>query len=740
MADKGVKEIVDLRAELEDRDSQRNASYDEVLQFYGGSDYRTTKRQGHIGGIMQALSSIFQPKEADEDSELRTPINLVKPAIENKVSFLSLPFTVKVIEPPDTLAPGATQQPAAANPGQPLGAPSLSPPSGAPAPGAGPPGQPTGTAPGSQFTPDWGMDLADREEKVIRSLLDFSNIPKRSRDVAWAMSAMDGAVIGVWPDFKHERPRVFTRTPQDFFPVSYDPDGRELSKALWVDKDMTGQEIFARWGNKDYLKRDDVEVIQYIDEEKFCTVLDNKEWAHPPVDNMMGIVPIVCVGNLGLPGMIFGSTDVKDAIPVAREINYQMALIDEISAASVRPVIAIRDPLNVPDEIALGRGGVITMGGQGKVDVLGPISLPNAFWQLNATLQNWFDLISDNPAVLRSEGGGSIVTGKGFNAQLGPIAARMQARLDILMSSWSQLIRYMMLMWANFPGVGGKIRATGTKGKEAYFIEATPDEFMVNGEMWTEIRCFLDASSFIDRQGSVVEIMQLYQNELIDWQTAVDNISYVTDRKATRRNIDKDREWKAQGMAMATQAAQSPMTANTDIGAQQRTNYGLERGFMGETGPPPGPEAQGAQELPTAAQALPAPTDQFGPMKTPPGMEGEDELVSLLREFFSSIGKLRGAVWFGGDPINAPEKFESDNWTVTVWVTDPADKGTITRAAEKVPEVYGHIEFIDGAPGAGETAIQVAGGEQAPEEQSGPPGASPSALPPELMAMMGGQV
>ncbi len=721
MADSGVSAIVSLFKELEAKDSARNASYDEVLQFYGGKSYRETKKQGHVSGIMQALSSIFQPKSQDEDAELRTPINLVKPAIENKVAFLALQPTIRVIEPPDQFAPSA-----GALPGLP-GAPPLGIPSGAPS--SSPLGPVTGGInPGETATPDndWGITLADRLESVITSLLAFSNMPQRARDVAWSMCAMDGAVIGVWPDFRHNRPRLFTRTPQDFYPVAYDPDGLELAKALWVDT-MSGQEVFARWGNKNFLDQQEVEVIQCIDEEKFYTVLDQREWAHPPVENKMGVVPIVCVGSLGLPGMIFGSTDIKDAIPVAKQINYHMFLIDEMASAMVRPTIAVKDPLNVPDDIAIGQGGAITMGPQGSVELLGPISLPNAFWQLSATLQNWFDVISDNPAVLRSDSGSSVVTGKGFNAQLGPIAARMQTRLEILMSGWRQAIKYMLLMWANFPGATGSVKSAGMKNKEPFYIEATPDEFVVNGEMWTELEVFLDAQSYLDRQGTAVEIMQLYQNELVDWDSATNGLDLVTNRRRTRSNIDRDRKWKAEGLAIANSAANSAMTANPNIADQQMTNYGLERGMVGEAGPPGQPEGA----MPAAAEAV-APTVPEGP---------PEDVVAILQEFFSSIPKLLGSVWFGGDPILNPASFATDEWKVTVWVTNPQDKGTITRAAEKFPEVYGHLTFISGQPDPTENAVQVAGAENvSPEMDVSQTGnIPPEGIPPELAGMLGGQ-
>lgn len=718
-----VSKVVKLKEELKERDAARNDSYDEVLRFYGGATLKDIKRQGYVPGVEQALSSIFTPKEGDEDASLTAPINLVKPAIENKVAFLAMQPIVKVVEPPDSLAPSARAQ-------GPAGAPPMAAPTGDETGfeqmlgegeqpmGANPTGEPPAapstapSSPASKPEDDWGMNFADRLEQAIVSLLAGSNMPKRCRDVAWSMCAMDGAVIGVWPDFRHGRPRIFTRTPQDFYPVSYDPDGLELTKAVWVEE-MNGHDIEARWGTDKYIGRTDVEVTQCIDEEKFYTVLDDKVWAHPPIPNPLGFVPIVCVGSLGLPGMVFGSTDIKDAAPVAKQLNYHMYLVDSMAAAMVNPTIFITDPLNVPPDLAIGKGGVATAGPTGKVDLLGPIDLPNAFWGLGQTLQQWFDMIADNPNALRSDAGAGWVTGKGFNAQLGPIAARMQTRLDILMMGWTQVIKYMLMMWANFPGSDKTQKFSGTQNGQLFYIEANPQEFILDGSIWTEIQCSLSAQSYMDRQGAAIELIQLYQNELIDWRTVVDNIPYIVDRSRCRRNIDKDREWKAKGMQIAQGMASSPATANVDIGAQQRTNYGLERGFIGEAGAPPGPEAR--------PEAAGLPTQE----EEPP------DILGILQEFFAGIQKLQGEVYIGGDPVSNPDSLAGDNWTVTVWITVPQDKGTITQAAKQVPEIYGHIKFIQGKPGPEDNAIQVAGGgQESPTLQEAPM--------PEMEGLMGG--
>jgi len=763
--------VEELYQRLKSRDSARNTSYNEILLMYSGNLLRNTKRLGFFAGITASLSSIFVPHDGDEDKSIQTPINLIKPAIENKVAYLSFPPTVRVIPPPAQFAPGAAAPALGAGAPTPLALGAGAPPPGAPpigadaaaqslaAPPAGAP--PAVTAPSAvpgAPDPDWSENIADRLEQVIASLLALSNMPKRCRDVAWSVSAMDGAIIGVWPDIKHGVPRIFTRTPQDFYPVAYDADGLELSQAVWMEP-MNGDDIMARWGVPDYIGQVDIEVVQMIDEQHFYTLLNHEQWAHPPVENPIGVVPIVCVGALGLPGMIFGSTDIKDAIPVAKQINYHMSLIDEMAQAMVHPTIIIKDPLNVPPDLAIGQGGVATMGPNGDARVLGPLDLPNSFWELSTTLQNWFDLISDNPAVLRSEGGGSIITGKGFNAQLGPIAARMQTRLDIIMGAYKQVIKYMLMLWANFPGDEPKaLKGSGTAGKVTYYIEAMPEEFQVNGEMWTEIEVSLNAQNYMDTQGNAVELMQLYQNELLDWDSVADGLPQINNKKRVRDAINRDRIWKAQGIATANQVAQSGMTASAPIGAQEQTNQGLERGSMGETGPPPGPQTMQPQDpgtgvVPTGGPS-PAGAPDGGPAGLPPGAPATGhpptDLVNTLEQFFRSIPKLKGAVWFGGDPVSNPQAFASTNWSVTVWVEVPQDQGTITQAVRKYPELYGHLKFNVGTPPAAENAIQVSGdpssagatppdasGGEAPSGPPAPDGTQPPDITPDTAAALG---
>jgi hypothetical protein len=206
-----IKAVLDLRAQLESRDSARNASYDESVRFYAGTDLKTAKKQGFVAGIATALSSIFSAPAEEEDAELRTPINVIKGAVENKVAFLALPPTVRVIEPPDSLAPGGSGPPALAG-----AAPALPQEAGMAAqPGLPLPGAPPGLAPTlpglpGESAPDWGLDLADRLEMIIRSLMDFSNMPKRCRDVAWSMAC--GPTSGTTSRASSRAPRR-TSTP-----------------------------------------------------------------------------------------------------------------------------------------------------------------------------------------------------------------------------------------------------------------------------------------------------------------------------------------------------------------------------------------------------------------------------------------------------------------------------------------------------------------------------------------------
>lgn len=126
------------------------------------------------------------------------------------------------------------------------------------------------------------------------------------------------------------------------------------------------------------------------------------------------------------------------------------------------------------------------------------------------------------------------------------------------------------------------------------------------------------------------------------------------------------------------------------------------------------------------------------PIQGEPTGDTAADVVDTLREFFSTIPKLRGSVWFGGDPILNPEKLAGDQWTVDVWITDPQDQGTITRAAENIEVIYGHLRFHRGQPDPDERAELVASPSQSqapePEEGEVPEGA----MPPELEQILGG--
>lgn len=724
-----LEEIVDYFKQQESENEERNRNNDEVLNFYAGATYEETVSKGFFAGIVNKARTIFTRKPYDEDIDFNTPLNIIKPAIENKVAFLALQPMVRVIEPPEDFAPQGLLQGQAQtleSPDLPLESP-LSPsegPRGIEIPPGSSEGRKTASSAYSGLTPSqWATKFSDRLEAVIYSLLQFSNFPRRCRDVAWSQCAMDGAVIGVWPDATYKLPRIFTMTPYRFYPEARDPDGLDLVTATWGTK-MSGRRVYARWGIDKYIDKHEVEVIQYIDKDVFCTILDGEQWAHPPIKNVMGVVPIVCVGSLGIPGTIFGGNDIKDAIPVAKMLNRHMMLIEEMADAIVKPTIAVREPLDIPDNIAIGSGGVITMGANGDVKLLGPLSLPNAWWQLGMTLQQYFDIVADNPAVLRGENVGSIVTGKGFNAQLGPIAARMQTKLDISLAAWNRVIRYMLEMWANFPGGAAPVKKGVSLGKSFVYIEAEPNEFMINGEIWKEIDVVLDTQSYIDRKSNEVAIMQLLQNEIISMDTAREYVEYVRDKTLERKKVDEDRKWRAEGLAIQNQYANAAVSANPNLADQQMVNYGLERGFIGEAGP--APKREGSKDFGVAPEEV----------MTMDQTESEEDILDVVIDFFKSIQKLAGSVWIGGAILTNPASIASGNWTVTVWITDPRDKGTITRAAEKVPEIYGRLKFINGRPGADQEAIQVAGPTEPEEEVGGPGKPSPMqmmGIPPEMI-------
>lgn len=677
-----VKKIVALKKALEDRDRTRNDAYDTILKHYGGGTYTERKKKG--SWVKEALSSLMNSgRESDPAPAMR--VNLIRPAVLAKVAYMGLPPQIRVPEPPVELV-------------------------------------------GSE---EAAMELADKLERVLLGHWKFSNMARRFHDAAWFQGAFGSAVIGVWPDVRHKRPRIFVRSPQNFYADAYDEDGLELKHCLWVEE-MDGYAISAKWGEfnakLDNLQgKEDIEVIHYIDEEQYAIVIDNKDFAFPPLENKLGKVPVVVVGNIGIPGSIFGDTDVEEGIETAKEINYQLALVNEQARKNVEPTVVIKEGREVPEDFALGEGGVIEVGQNGDVNVIGTIPLPHQHFQLIQQLQAWFDLITDNPAALRGEGFGSILTGKGFNALLSPIASRLSQRRTIFDTAVSQVNRYLLEMWWKFPMLNRKTTLTGDIGKDFFYLEAEPDDFVIDGEMWTENEVFLSAQSFVDRQGTDVEIMQLRQQNppLISWQTAVEMMPYVDNKSRERKRIEDDMRWQA----MLMQQMQMPQAAPQDAEAQA---YAMERGAT-----QPSPEGQMAPATPIGEGASPADM-QLGamPEEAAPAPDESQEAVAELFDLLGSIAKLKGRVWVAGGVLTGDLSLGID-----IYVEVAADKQTIINAVKKdVPELTqpteafpdGQLHFHVGEPNPDEQAVLVAGGEQ---------GVAPdSSMPPEPMpeeAMMG---
>jgi len=299
--------IANLAAELEAEGSDRNDAYDLILKHYGGDTYVERKRRGTWGRTLTYARDLFSFRSADEDVEVDNPINLVRPTIMAKVAFMGLPPTVRVPEPP-------LEDQAAA----------------------------------SKF--------ADDLEKCILGHWRFSNIARRCYDMAWYQGAFGAAVMGVWPDIRHKRPRIFTRSPQHFYPICYDEDGMEIKECLWIEKQMHGRDAAARWGDASLADEEEVDVIQYISEDQMAVVVGKRMVVN--VENPLGLVPVVCIGNIGVPGTWNGDTNVGPGLAVNDEINYRVAIADEHAAKILNPTVAaIGDSVDMPEDLNSARAG-----------------------------------------------------------------------------------------------------------------------------------------------------------------------------------------------------------------------------------------------------------------------------------------------------------------------------------------------------------------------------------------------
>jgi hypothetical protein len=647
-------EIIDLKDELVERDKPRHAKYDMIMDAVGG-DYQSRRMEG----FWESWQEITGRKIPADREIAEFKLNLLPSLISAKRSFIGTIPSLQV--PPAT------------------------------------PAEPDNDAP---------KKLAEKLERVYQGFWTYSHIGKRMNQIGYWNPTLGTTIGVVWPDVENKRPTLQMRSPYGFYPILGDVDGQNVAKAVFNTRYKVRQAraMFPSVASK-LTGSDDVDVTQYLDEERLVTIVDER-YRVKDIENKWGFASIVMIPNEAFGEGPWGDSDIEWAIPVQEEYCYRESLKSAIIEQLIMQPIAIEGGENLPEEIPMGPRDAIPVQVGGRVYRVAPVAVPETFLYSQDTVLKLLDRTATVPEVMRSSFEGSVLTGRGVSTLMGPTQMAFNVKGNEIYPSIATLNKMAMRMWhAMWP------RAKHT----VYSLDkghSTTVESFKTGEFggWYENIVYVDASSYFDAQSRFVMVLQAVQNRLMSRQTAMQFVPGVTDAPGEAALIENEFT-KDMQLQQASQAF-SQANVQPEMGAQGATNANLQKGYMGETPPP---EPIGGIEPPkpnTGQNAQPA---------------GEPSLLENMIEFFQEV-PLRGKVWLAGgivtDPTYSPKLPDGSKNPayvgVEVYLEDPNDKAAInTTMRTKYPEVHGHIVYHNGAPSAQEPSVLVhdteAGGPNASE-------------------------
>lgn len=663
-----VLEILSLKEQLQGEASDREALYDELEEAYGGGSLIDRQRKGAFPTVPK---NPFPDRLATERGTAEIVANICFPIVESTRSFIGQLPSVRV------------------------------PPKG---------------------KEEADMVLAEKQERVTYGLWDYWNMARRMSDIGLYCSLLGTAVGVVWPDIIAKRPKFVVRSPRGFYEISKDEDGYELAVAMFVAK-YDGRQVAKMFGKKEFAKEEEVEVVQYIDDEFVITIAGGKKVDSIP--HGLGFCPVVCIPNIGIPGSPFGDAAHAHAVRLQKEYNYARALQFSVMEEQFCQPLVLPSGSLYPAGLPNGPRDIIELpeGVTMQAYRLPPMNIPFDVFRITDDLDKLISAVSDMPQAMTSSYNAPYMSGSGFQAQLGPAQAKLKVRMESIYPALRRVhkmaFKMFETMWPNEEHVVYGMEPIWGRNEKAQFVETFKiDEF--GG--WYECDIFVDASTYFDEQSRWVEILQAIQNQLLSKETAMQYNPFVKPGtlEMEKRRIQREVEENIQQNLAAQQQAASLATQNAPMNEPGKTEYGLKQGYLGEMPPAPVP---GGMEVSPTTQGSQTTTEV-------------DPRISQAADLIRSIPNLKGRVYIVGDYLDPAYLDETSGEgaqpTITLALTDLGDKATILNYVKKtVPEMIGAFTFtkVGGEPtgphldvSSGTSGYEIVGG-QGGQAQTAPTGA-----------------
>jgi hypothetical protein len=396
----------------------------------------------------------------------------------------------------------------------------------------------------------------------------------------------------------------------------------------------------------------------YFDENWFCRMIGDKVVKRDY--HGLGFAPGLIPPLILLPGYVNrGHSVAEQVIPMQRSIDYSVNIWEAGMKDAIFKTAWVKDPINVPDNWARGKGMLITLTADGDVGEFG--GDPNALKMVSDHFKLMSQMASINTGVSSSAlqgqmSGGGPTSGRGLEKGSGPYLASLEEIQITKAIFMSRELLYAFKMAAD-PDFWEDEQDTPVKFDGVLRGQAI-DEVFTRAELAdvSAIEILFAPMAHLGLHERVTIALQLYNTKppVLSWQRIIELTGLVDDIEVLRSQIESDQKWRMQIMAeevKAQQPAPPPGPGGAGGGGGDPTALGsamqagatngatlTRAGATGAQPAAPGPAAAPGAEIPAAGAPTGAPA---------PGPDGKltDQQVldpKRLEQLFAQPPETKG--------------------------------------------------------------------------------------------------
>lgn len=656
----GPKEIIKLAGERISAYAERNASYENFLEYYLG------KQSGSGATLVQPMNGYGKPVlrqiGSNSGGERRYISNRLQPIVDDYTALLGRLPIVRVDTPDSS---------------------------------------------------DAAESKAILETKYLYSTYKLSQMEHHQGEMGFFLSCFGDGVYIQSVDFDLKRVVMESLDPRYVYPSFWRGYRRfEVYDAV-VAYQWNSEDIKREF---DYSPKDDGPdsvVTMYVSPHQRTVLVGADEpevVAH--VEWNLDHAPVQWVFNKTNGN--FANSDIAASLPQQDFLDHLNTIAADAAVFATYPIIGVKNAYDMGEgAMEIGPGATVNLGENGEIQVVGPQVRLEAFQQLSQkTEQEMLASAGSSQVRMDGQGQGSIVTGRALQAMQGPQSTRLDLKRQILGAALERANAQILMMQEKAPFLGTKEIEIDGRYKGQSFVEKFQGDRDIDG--WYRNTVTFDDLIGVNQQQKLSLAFEGMQAKLWDDLTAREIVG-EDDPMGMREKIRNQMIWEAklqQEVAQGAQSQDASFQMNSN-GATSQPQMAFKPAVMrpatmmnagapaGGAMPPPTPPGAGVAGGPMASPvgATPPAPAPGGPPALPTGVA-----MGVSRKAVAAAlqgVKLRGTVFATGD---LADRGQADK--VTLAISDFRDQRAVREAVQPLDDKPTIRTYAEGKMPSG--AVRIA--------------------------------